>query len=260
MIKKISDIFDPPQENESILGDKPLLAAISRMTSRKFSQLLVVKQKINGQIKKSQVLGCVSWNSIGKAINEQGVDLNSPVKNYLELVNSSSKFLFVKSDETITDVAKKLMEQEYVVAYDSNDTILGFITAYDIAKLYLDMVMPYTDIQKIEMALRKILSKRLSIDEIKAASKTEGHDREFDDVKKMEFSEYITVVRKKWDALGIRDDKDEFLSSLEEIRRIRNKIMHFNAEKISSGEQKLLNGFGEKIESIAAKIPDTAAT
>ena len=62
MIKKISDIFDPPQENESILGDKPLLAAISRMTSRNFSQLLVVKQKINGEIKKSQVLGCVSWN------------------------------------------------------------------------------------------------------------------------------------------------------------------------------------------------------
>ena len=249
----ISDIFDPPQETECVLGEDSLKTAMTSMTTYMYSQLLVVRKKVNGKIKKSQLLGCISWNSIGTTLLNQDVDLDTHVKNFLEPVDDPSKFLLVRTDENISDVAKKLMEQEYVIAYDENEDIQGFITAYNIAKLYLDMVMPYTEIQKIEVALREILSSRLSFEDIKEASKTSEHDREFDSVEKMMFSEYITVFRKRWDALNLRFDKNVFVNSLETIREIRNRIMHFNMGKMTPNEQKVLTGFGNMVMPLVGK-------
>ena len=245
----ISDIFNPPQESEYVLAQDTLRTAVSKMTSHGYSQLIVVKRGGKGNIKKPYVLGCISWNSIGSILRNKDIDMNAPVKDFLEPIEDSSKFLLVNISEMVTDVAKKLMDREYVVAYDDSDSIRGFITAYDIAKLYLDMVMPYTDIQKIEISLRKIL-KRLPIEDVREASKTSGHDRSFDKIEEMEFSEYETVFRKKWDELGLRNDMEEFLESLRTIRQIRNKIMHFNAEKISPEDQELLTAFGRKLEKL----------
>ena len=189
-------------------------------------------------------------DSIGRTLLEKDVDLDALVEDFIEPIEDSSKFLIVETSEMVTDVAKKLMDREYVVAYDKKDTIYGFITAYDIAKLYLDMVMPYIDVQKIEVSLREIL-KHLPLDEIREASKTSGHDRPFDKIEEMEFSEYETVFRRKWDALGLRDDMEDFLATLRTVRQIRNKIMHFNAEKMPPRDSQLLAAFWEKLERLA---------
>lgn len=223
---------------------------MSTMTSHGYSQLIVVKRLVNDCIMKSYVSGCISWDSIGRTLLEKDIDLDALVEDFIEPIEDSSKFLLVETSEMVTDVAKKLMDREYVVAYDKKDTICGFITAYDIAKLYLDMVMPYTDVQKIEVSLREIL-RRLPLDEIREASKTSGHDRPFDKIEEMEFSEYETVFRRKWDALGLRDDMEDFLATLRAVRQIRNKIMHFNAEKMPQRDLELLAAFGEKLERLA---------
>ena len=246
----VSDIFNPPQKSECVLAKDTLRKAMSTMTTHGYSQLIVVKKLVNDSIMKSYVSGCVSWDSIGRTLLEKDVNLDALVENFIEPIDDSSKFLLVKTDEKITDVAKKLMDREYVVAYDGNEIIQGFITAYDIAKLYLDMVMPYTDVQKIEVSLREIL-KRLPIEEVREASKTDGHNRPFNKIEEMEFSEYETVFSNRWDALGLRDDKKEFLATLRTVREIRNKIMHFNAEKIPPKELELLAAFGKKLERLA---------
>lgn len=146
-MKKISEFFTPPQETECVLANKELRSALEAMDDNNFSQLLVIKNNLkNGKHPiKSNVQGCISYDSICKKLMVEDICLEAHVKDFLE---QDDKILWVESNKYISDVAKQLKEHEYVIVVGEDSTILGFVTAYDISKLYLDMVTPYSLIEK----------------------------------------------------------------------------------------------------------------
>lgn len=270
-MKKISEFFTPPQETECVLANKELRSALETMDDNNFSQLLVIKNNLkNGKHPiKSNVQGCISYDSICKKLMVEDICLDAHVKDFLE---QDDKILWVESNKYISDVAKQLKEHEYVIVVGEDSTILGFVTAYDISKLYLDMVTPYSLIEKIESCLRQLMS-TVTLPEIKDAviekflqrsdrSATPAIKEETDsriierleDVNDMEFWMYSAVFEKMWSRFNLRKDKKDFLAKLEAIRKIRNEIMHFRIDNNTKDNERMLSSMGDYLDKVCTII------
>ena len=270
-MKKISEFFTPPQETECVLVDEPLRNALTTMTDKDYSQLLVIKnnfKKGKGLIR-SNVRGCISYDSICKKLMYEDICLDAPVSDFLE---QDDKILWVESNKYISDVAKQLKEYEYVIVVGDDSAILGFVTAYDISSLYFDMVAPYSLIEKIESCLRQLMS-TVPLSDIKdavvekflqrsdnsasPATKEETDSRIIERLKgvnDMEFWMYSAVFEKMWNRFNLRKEKKDFLAKLEIIRNLRNEIMHFRIDSKIKENEKILSSMGDYLDNVCAII------
>ena len=157
----VKDIFTPPQEVCFVTKSASLKKAWTIMRSYGFSQLLVVNQKPStDDLKYSQVIGCFSWESFAVVSirDGQNYSVDDSIEPFIER-KESGKFVCVRYDEPVIDVAMKLQDHEYVIAKDDNDVVRAFVTPYDVSKLYLDLVKPYSELQKVEIFLRKMINR-----------------------------------------------------------------------------------------------------
>lgn len=245
----VKDIFTPPQEVCFVTKSASLKKAWTIMRSYGFSQLLVVNQKPStDDLKYSQVIGCFSWESFAVVSirDGQNYSVDDSIEPFIER-KESGKFVCVKYDEPVIDVAMKLQDHEYVIAKDDNDVVRAFVTPYDVSKLYLDLVKPYSELQKVEIFLRKMINR---IPQEKIVECLQNHYKT--DFKnginsdRLEYSDYIILLKKNW----IQDlplDKDCFLESLDRIRQLRNDVMHFN-KTLSEEEVSFLSNFGGMLQ------------
>ena len=245
----VEDMFTPPQQVCFVTKNASLKKAWTIMRCYGFSQLLVVNQKPStDELKYSQVIGCFSWESFAVVAMRDGGGyfVENSIEPFVER-KESGKFVCVRYDEPVIDVAKKLQDHEYVIAKDDKDVVRAFVTPYDISRLYLDLVKPYSDLQKVEIYLRKITSRipQEKIVECLQNHYKENFKSEFDPGR-LEYSDYIILLKKNW-IQGLPFDKDFFLESLDQIRQLRNDVMHFN-KALSADEVSFISNFGRLLQ------------
>lgn len=69
--------------------------------------------------------------------------------------------------------------------------------------------------------------------------------RPVEDVSDLTFGEYVRLLENpaNWQKLNLRIDRSHFVKKLEEIRVIRNDVMHFDPEGIEETDLKKLRDF-----------------
>ena len=80
----------------------------------------------------------------------------------------------------------------------------------------------------------------LSVDELKAAGRTDERKERIQSVSDLEFSEYRALLSAYWDRLNTNLSKKVVLDALEDVNMIRNAVMHFRPEGVSPSDAKLL--------------------
>lgn len=249
----VADMFRPPQDVCFVTVKDSLRKASTVMRMHDFSQLLVVKQtptksNVKCDVHYDQVVGCFSWESFAQAAIQLGSNfsLDSSIESFVEK-KGSEKFVCVKYTEPVIDVALKLQNHEYVIAVDEGDFVKAFVTPYDISKLYFELVKPYSELQKIEFLLKKIVEK-IPLEMKKAYLQGCQNDDAEEIMKRCDsncftLGDYKVLLEQEWNP-DITIDKTYFFKCFRDVIGLRNDAMHFN-RALNETETALISGFGK---------------
>jgi predicted transcriptional regulator len=212
--------------------------AMTLMMTNDFSQLPVM----NSDSSKS-VDGMISWNSIGWA-RAKGKTVNKVSDCY------SKDVTILDYDSPILDSVNTIKDNE-VVLVEHQGKITGLLTITDIAEEFFTLAEPFLYLGQIETSLRVLLDDKFTIEELKAV-KFGDDEREINSVSDLNFSEYIQLLRTgdNWNRLKLPLDKDEFTKKLDEVREIRNEVMHFSSDSIEKSQEETLKQIAQFLKEI----------
>ena len=101
--------------------------------------------------------------------------------------------------------------------------------------------------------MRRMIADKYQIEELKAACNPGDSEREVTGPSDLSMGEYLRLIENpdNWSKLAIKVDRRVFIEKLDEIRRIRNDVMHFDPDGISPNEVKVLRDFARLMQSLA---------
>lgn len=203
--------------------------AMTIMMKHDFSQLPVMNS-----LKSKEVDGIISWHSIGwqKAIGKKSDKVN---------VFMNKECTILKDTTPLLDAVTIIKEKEVVLIRKKDKSIGGLVTIADIADEFYSLSEPFLIIGQIEASIREIIEDKFSQEELKEV-KYGDDNRDVQSISDLTFNEYIQLLRKgnNWEKLNLPLDKDEFTKRLEEVRDIRNDVMHFNTDNLEEKEKNIL--------------------
>jgi len=199
-----------------VAPDNPIVKATTIMQRQGYSQLPVM---VNDRC----VKGVISWRSIGEAYAHK-IDLEK-VKDCMEKQNE------VDIDMPLMDAMDQIYRHDYVLVRNRVGEISGIITSTDIAYQFKQHSQPFLLIGEIERNLRSILHNKFTIyeliDILNNGKQISGpHDLSIGDYKR------LLESKENWDRLELYFDQKEFIRQLDEIRVIRNTLMHFSTDEL----------------------------
>lgn len=199
---------------EYVGPNSPLEEAITKMLLNDFSQLAVLSGPRN-------LRGAVTWRSIAQAMHQKAdACLADAIVPHVEVVSY---------DRDLFEVLPTLQQHEFVFVRDENKVIKGIVTTADVARRYGEMATPFFQLGELDQTLRWILSRIL---DIHTAERLCG--RTITSFDQLSMGDYRHVLENKevWRRLGWPLDRSAFIARLEEIRLIRNKVMHFHPDPV----------------------------
>lgn len=202
-----------------------LLEAVTAMLLHDFSQLPVMQNE-------RTVKGIISWQSIARR-QVRGV-AGQLVKDFMDEPQ------IVPYNESLLTVMRRVSSHDCVLVEGSDRRIVGIITVSDLSDSFLHLTKPFLLLSEIERTLRSLtrpLPRELLIE---ACSWRDSAP----DLEKLSFGDYVQLLQSQaaWDALKIPLDRATFTQALEEVRNIRNAVMHFEDDRVTAeAVQKLRN-------------------
>jgi CBS domain-containing protein len=186
--------------------------AITKMLLNDFSQLAVLNNPRN-------LRGAVTWRSIAEAMHQKpDAILADAIDPHVEVV---------AYDRDLFDVLPMLQQREFVFVLDESKVVAGIITTADVAQSYGDMATPFFQLGELDQTLRWILNRAFDVQTVRHLC-----NRKITSFNELSIGDYQRILENKdiWEKLGWPLDRLTFISRLEEIRLIRNKVMHFHPD------------------------------
>ena len=231
-MSRIGQLESANRKPVSIEPDKPLCEAVTQMLTHDFSQLPVMTTD-------REVKGVVSWKTIGSrlALNQK-CDL---VRDCIEQPR------IVQIEDSLFTVINDITEYGYVLVRAQDRTICGIVTAADFSEQFRKLAEPFLLIGEIENNVRKLIRGKFTASELAEVKDPDDKEREVAAVTDLTFGEYVRLLENedRWKKVGLALDKAEFVKRLEEIRDIRNDIMHFEPEGILDEDMKTVRDFSK---------------
>lgn len=211
-----SVVFARPDENLSQVTLKLMAGG--------FSQLPVMTSE-------RDVKGVVSWHTIGSRLA-----LGQTGGTALQMSESSVE---INSSRSIFDAIPIVMANDYVLVRDEYNKISGIITAADLSLQFRDLTEPFLLLSEIENLLRNFIADHFSPAELAAACDSSGgQPTNITTIADLSFGEYIRLLQQpdRWERLRLAVDRAMFCERLDQIREIRNDVMHFDPDGIGEDE------------------------
>lgn len=200
-----------------LLGDNGWIApnatfeqAITRMKFNGYSQLAVLNGPRN-------LRGAVTWESIAykRHVNPDAT-----------LADAIIDARAVRYDEPLIDVLPYLVnDADFVFVMDETKQVAGIVTNADVVAKYREISNPFILIGELDQVLRQIIARTFTLAEVSPSC---HHSiTSFDDLTMGDY-QAILGNSDRWEQLGWKLDRAEFVARLDELRKIRNDVMHFN--------------------------------
>jgi predicted transcriptional regulator len=197
------------------------------MATKDFSQLPVLSGERN-------LKGYVTWRSIFMAeLHNQGAatlkDATEPPPRV------------VYETEELLDHVGTIYEEGFVFVRTRDGRHCGIVTADDLARHFQGLTTPYFQIGQIEARVRQCISRVFPIAEIRMILEEPG----LESVDKMTVGEYAIVLCEptRWERMHWNwVPRKQFLHQLDEVREIRNRVMHFG-QQLNQADRNALKNF-----------------
>jgi len=219
-IIKSSDLNNS-EENEfkliSVKKETSLIEATSLMLLHNFSQLPILSSK-------REVIGLISWKSIGKAL--------SLGKTCMVVSDCFEQVDILNYNEPLFKAIKIILEKEVVLVRDFKNEISGIVTSTDIGEQFLILSEPFLLIEQIENFIRNLLNGKLTYDDINKVLDLEKFEKEIKHLSNLSFGHYVRIFENEelFKKIQINVDRVILQKMLVEVNIIRNEVMHFSPE------------------------------
>jgi CBS domain-containing protein len=212
---------------ESVGPNSTFEEAITKMHLNDYSQLAVLTGVRN-------LRGAVTWRSIAQAMHRKpGASLAEAINSHVEVV---------PYDRDLFEVLPTLQRRDFVFVSDDTKAVMGIVTTADVAQRFGEMATPFFQVGEMDKTVRWILSHAVDMETVqRLCHKT---ITSFDELT---IGDYQRVLESKevWEKLGWRLDRASFISRLDEIRIIRNNVMHFRPDPVFEDEVDKLRWFND---------------
>ncbi|MBZ6135447.1 CBS domain-containing protein [Streptomyces olivaceus] len=199
--------------------------AVTLLLLNDFSQLPVVAGR--------QLKGAVTWKSIAQARHRNAdCTLTDAVIDARE----------VHFDHDLVDVLPVLADTDFLIVRGPHGEI-GMLTVADIALAYGSQAAPFLLVGELDRRLRAVIIDRFDLSTITAVCDRDG-SRSLSSFDQLTFGDYVSVLgnRDRWEELGWPLDRAAFAKRLDEIRKIRNDLMHFNPDPLPLNAETKVRG------------------
>lgn len=206
--------------------DSPLDAATTLMLLNDYSQLPVTKDR-------RKIQGMISWKSIGSRLSS-GVTC-SLVRH---CVNPEVKEVRLRSP--LLDAVADIATHGYTLVRADGE-IVGIVTTSDLSREFLELASPFLLIGEIERYLHILAHGRFTREELQAAL-PEGLIAS--GTADLTLGGYCRLLQnpEHWKKLRLQFSRGEFIRRLEEVRNIRNDVVHFRPDGLAPENLQVLQG------------------
>ncbi|MBA9004154.1 CBS domain-containing protein [Thermomonospora cellulosilytica] len=237
-VEDTEDVADPqhmalrlgslPAPLVSVPSTADLTYVKTLMLTRQFSQLAVIDD--DGTYR-----GAVSWESIGRAHVASG----NPT-----LQDAITPALVVDHDALLLEQIPLIYERGYVfVRHPDRQRVTGIITAADLSLQFGELARPFVLIEEAENRLRRAADENFTVDELRDAVQPHRRNK-INHAADFNFGDYYHLLKDpgRWTKLGWNIDQQILLGLLEDVRVIRNDLMHFSPDPLSPERYDKVNG------------------
>jgi CBS domain-containing protein len=238
-----------PAANKKLIAvnqDDSLTKAITLMLQHDFSQLPVMQGE-------REVKGVVTWKSIGSKKT-----LGAKCENVGDCREDAR---IVDSNRTLFDAIPTIVEYGYVLVRDQRDRrIIGIVTASDLSLQFQALAEPFLLLREIELHVRQLLGNKLTQSDFDLFDKAQPSTHKPQNVADLTFGQYVRLFQhpQVWSKLDLRIDSGVLIALLEDVRLIRNDVMHFDPDPMTSDELGTLKRAVHFMQALYDLLPRTA--
>ena len=234
---RISKLGPANQIVVSVKPDSTLAEVTALLLLRNFSQLPVMTNE-------REVKGVITWASVGSrlALSTPGTNARDFMEPHHEIRNHFSIF----------DAIPVIVSHQYVLVRGEDNRITGIITASDLSEQFRLLAEPFLLLGEIENFIRSMIADRFSVADLSDARDPSDGEHQIQGPDDLAFGGYLRLLEKpeRWKKFGLAIDRVSFCKDLDNIRRIRNDVMHFDPDGVPPKELDSLRDFTKFLNQI----------
>jgi len=226
--------------NNSPVGVKPgstLAEAVTLMLSHDFSQIPVMQSS-------HTVKGVVTWTTVGSrlALKRDG----SHVEDFMEPATE------INADCSLFAAITTIVGRQYALIRDAKNQISGIVTTSDLSLQFGQLGEPFLLLGQIENHIRRLIDGKFTSEEVRKACDPSDAGRTVESVSDLTFGEYVQLLanQERWGKLALAVDRTVFVAQLDQVRAIRNDVMHFDPDGVTEKELAVLRRFDQFLATL----------
>ncbi|MER7165317.1 hypothetical protein ABT336_04450 [Micromonospora sp. NPDC000207] len=226
----LDNLFTHKMSLVSVSTSASFEEAITLMQINDYSQVAVLASP-------DTLHGSVSWESIAAAKHRK------PDATFADAIDRQARNRVFDYDTRLLDVLATLQKHGFIFVRDDQRKINGILTAADVVRKYDETATPFFLIGEIDQELRLLINKTFDEDTVRQACQREKAS--FKSLDTMTIYQYQAVLNDAtcWAQLDWPLDRGVFIARLDELRKVRNNVMHFNSDPVKPNDVMKLRNF-----------------
>ncbi len=151
----------------------------------------------------------------------------------------------IASHSSLFQAVPMIVQHNYVLIRAPDRMITGVVTASDLSVQFQQLARPFLLLGEIENHIRQMIGSRYTAAELSTARDPSDSSREVRSPADLSFGEYIRLLEDpdRWQKLATQIDRATFCKQLDQVRKVRNDVMHFDPDGIPESDETLLANF-----------------
>jgi hypothetical protein len=158
----------------------------------------------------------------------------------------------ISSEASLFAAIPIIVDQGYALVRANDNRVVGIITTSDLSLQFQQLSEPFLLLGEIENHMRRIISAKFTPEQLAAVKDEDDGDRKVESASDLTFGEYGRLLEEpsRWSALNLDLDRAVFIHLLDEVRKIRNDVMHFDPDGIEDGALIRLRDFAKFLRTL----------
>lgn len=223
--------------------DDALKKAVTKMWQFDYSQLPIM----HGE---REVKGMISWKSIASRYAIGG--------ECCKVQHCREDGQVVDGNGTLFDAIPTIVKHGYVLVRDPQDRrITGIVTASDLSLQFQQLAEPFLLLREIELHIRQLLQAKVSAEDLDWLASADTTAPKPKSISDLSFGGYIRLLQRAevWVKLSLNIDQASLTAQLEEVRQIRNDVMHFDPDPMTAKQLDVLKNATKFMQQLYDLLP-----
>jgi CBS domain-containing protein len=223
--------------------DDPLTRAVTKMLQFDYSQLPIM----HGE---REVKGMISWKSIASRYAIGGEC------NKVQHCREDAQVVDAKG--TLFDAIPTIVKYGYVLVRSQHDRkIIGIVTASDLSLQFQQLAEPFLLLREVELHIRQLLQDKVTPEDFQSLGVADAGAPAPKSISDLSFGGYVRLLQRPqvWEKLELNIDQATLTSQLEQVRVIRNDVMHFDPDPMTPDQLDVLKNTAAFMQRLYDLLP-----